>query len=80
MGAGLSVTHTQVFRNRVWGERGFGANCAAAGGAARPCRGFSLLELLVVLVVTVLLTGLLMPAMARVRESAHRVVCSSHLR
>lgn len=33
-----------------------------------------------VLVVTVLLTGLLMPAMARVRESAQRVVCSSHLR
>jgi hypothetical protein len=34
----------------------------------------------VVLAVTVLLTGLLMPAMARVRESAHRVVCSSNLR
>lgn len=80
MGAGLSVTHTQVFRNRVWGERGFGANCAAVGGAARPSRGFSLLELLVVMAVTVLLTGLLMPAMAQVRENARRVVCSSNLR
>ena len=80
MGAGLSVTHTHAFRNRVWGKRGFGANCAAVGGAARPGRGFSLLELLVVLAVTVLLTGLLMPAMAQVRENARRVVCSSNLR
>ncbi len=30
--------------------------------------------------VTVLLTGLLMPAMAQVRENARRVVCSSNLR
>ena len=80
MGAGLSVTHTHAFRNWVWGKRGFGANCAAVGGAARPCRGFSLLELLVVMAVTVLLTGLLMPAMAQVRENARRVVCSSNLR
>ena len=80
MGAGIRVTHTHAFRNRVWGERGFGANCAAVGGAARPSRGFSLLELLVVLAVTVLLTGLLMPAMAHVRESARRVVGSSNLR
>ena len=33
-----------------------------------------------VLAVTVLLTGLLMPAMAHVRENARRVVCSSNLR
>ncbi len=80
MGAGLSVTHAHAFRNRVRGKQGFGANCAAVGGAARPGRGFSLLELLVVMAVTVLLTGLLMPAMAQVRENARRVVCSSNLR
>ncbi len=80
MGAGIRVTHTHAFRNRGWGKRGFGANCAAVGGAARPCRGFSLLELLVVLAVTVLLAGLLMPAMAHVRESARRLVGSSNLR
>ncbi len=80
MGAGIRVTRTHAFRNRVWGTRGFGANCAAVGGAARPSRGFSLLELLVVLAVTVLLTGLLMPAMAHVRESARRLFCSSNLR
>ncbi|MEE8156229.1 MAG: DUF1559 domain-containing protein [Phycisphaerales bacterium] len=74
------MTHTHAFRNRGWGKRGLGANCAAAGGAARPCWGFSLLELLVVLVVTVLLTGLLMPAMVHVRENAWRVICSSNLR
>ena len=80
MGAEIRVTHTHAFRNRVRGNRGFGANCAAVGGAARSSRGFSLLELLVVMAVTVLLTGLLMPAMVQVRENARRVVCSSNLR
>ena len=43
-------------------------------------RGFSLLELLVVLAVTVVLTSLMFPALSAVRENAHRVVCSSNLR
>ncbi|MHC5023889.1 MAG: type II secretion system protein [Planctomycetota bacterium] len=45
-----------------------------------PRRGFSLVELIVVLSVAVLLTGLLLPAMAMLRENAFRVVCSSGLR
>lgn len=48
--------------------------------AARRARGFSLLELIVVMSVTVLLTGLLLPALIGVRENAHRVICSSNLR
>ena len=43
-------------------------------------RGFSLLELLVVLAVTLLLTSLLLPALSQLRENAHRVICSSNLR
>ncbi|UCD74438.1 MAG: prepilin-type N-terminal cleavage/methylation domain-containing protein, partial [Phycisphaerales bacterium] len=43
-------------------------------------RGFSLVELLVVLSVAVVLTGLLMPAMAQLREAAHRVVSASNMR
>jgi hypothetical protein len=38
------------------------------------------MELLVVLAVTLLLTGLLLPALSQLRENAHRVICSSNLR
>jgi prepilin-type N-terminal cleavage/methylation domain-containing protein len=45
-----------------------------------PRAGFSLLELLVVMTITLVLTGLMLPALSHVRENAHRVVCSSNLR
>ena len=51
-----------------------------AGAAGRGAGGFSLLELVVVMSVTVLLSGLLLPALIQVRENAHRVICSSNLR
>lgn len=38
------------------------------------------MELLVVLAVTVLLTGLLLPGLAQIRKNVHRVVCSVNLR
>ncbi len=43
-------------------------------------RAFSLMELIVVMAVTLLLTGLMFPALSQVRENSHRVVCSSNLR
>ncbi|MHB1767180.1 MAG: type II secretion system protein [Phycisphaerae bacterium] len=43
-------------------------------------RGFSLVELLVVVSIVALLIGLLLPALARAREEANRVVCSAHVR
>ena len=43
-------------------------------------RGFSLLELVVVMSITLLLAGLLLPALSSVRENAHRVLCGSNQR
>lgn len=45
----------------------------------RRTHGFSLLELLVVIAVTMVLTALLMPALRQVHENAHRLICGAHL-
>ena len=42
--------------------------------------GFSLVELITVIAISVILTGLLMPVLGEVRENVHRVVCSSNQR
>ncbi len=43
-------------------------------------KGFTLVELLVVLAILLLLMAMLLPALQRVRESANKMVCASHLR
>lgn len=43
-------------------------------------RGFSLVELIVVLTVALLLTGLMLPTLGQVRENAFRLVCASNQR
>ena len=43
-------------------------------------RGFSLLELIVVMSITSLLAGLLLPALSAVREHANRALCGSNQR
>lgn len=43
-------------------------------------RGFSLLELIVVISITSLLAGLLLPALSSVRENANRVLCGTNQR
>ena len=46
----------------------------------RSGRGFSLLELVVVLTITALLTALLFPGMRAARDSAQRLICASNMR
>ena len=51
-----------------------------APSRAPRARGFSLLELLVVLVITTLLTAIMFPGMRAARDSAHKLMCASNMR
>lgn len=46
----------------------------------RPARGFTLVELLTVIGIIALLTAILFPVFARVRENARRTACQNNLR
>lgn len=47
---------------------------------SRATRGFTLIEILVVLGIIVLLSSILLPAMGRARESGRRTACTSNMR
>src|SRR5262245_38903545 len=53
--------------------------CCAAVARHHARSAFSLVELLVVLTIVVVLTGLLMPALRQVHENANRVMCMTNL-
>jgi prepilin-type N-terminal cleavage/methylation domain-containing protein len=65
---------------RVYEERVMFNHATTQRASAHRSHGFSLLELLVVMAVTGVLTALLLPTLASVRESANRVISSSNQR
>ena len=46
----------------------------------KPIHGFTLIELLVVIAIIALLLSIILPSLARVKESSKRIVCLSNLR
>lgn len=63
-----------------WSDGAPGETPVRGGRSSFGPRGFSLVELLMVISIMALLVALTMPAVQQAREAARRTVCSSHVR
>ncbi len=63
---------------RLWFKRG--SHSKFTTSTARPIRGFTLVELLVVIGIIMLLIALLMPALEQVRAASRQTTCAANLR
>lgn len=73
-------TNNTTLSSRAGGLAGHAPRSACGKRHARQARGFSLIELLVVMFIIALLLGILLPVLPKARDAGKRVACSSNLR